>query len=803
MGRVAWRKVRRDLWLTRGRTALLIATVAVSLTSLGTVLGAYAIVSREMRPSYLSTNPAAATVVLDRGADADLLAAVRQRPDIAGAEARAMVRARVEIAPDAWLPLDLFVVPDFDAMRIETFAREEGAWPPPTGAMLLERTALPVLNAEVGRELTVQTPNSPARSVRVAGVVRDPGLAPAWQEQTGYAYITPETLAWLGESGGLDLLKIAVADRPFDAAAIERTARALSAWLAQNGWTVEEIRIPPPGVHPHQRLTQALTLVLLLFSLFALGLSAILVATLISGMLARQVRQIGAMNAIGARPAQVAAIYAATVFAIGMAAAALSLPPTGALGALLAGAFADLSNITLVSSAVPTWVFLVNAVAGVGLPLLAAAVPIARASRLTVREAIGDVGLYRAPTGGALLGARISRAVGPTLALAGRSAFRRPGRLVLSLALLTAGGATFLSGVNVAAASDRQMAAAEARRAFDLELHLTRPVPTDVLLRIARAAPGVAAVEPIGYAQVAVVVPGEAPLVQTYKDGGHGSLPLWALPPTEPRVPPRMIAGRWLQPGDTDALVLAPGALDRPDPALGDTVVLALDGKTTRWRVVGVVQGEGLGGQVGLFVSLDGFAQAAGHPGATQALRVVTTARDAAGREATLRALERDLTAAGVGVAEDLNVDRLNLALRNHVAIVQGALQFLGLVMGAVGAVTLAAAISTSVVERTREFGVLQTLGATPARVTGVVVAEGVLLGALSWLGAVVLGAALSVGVGAVIGQWLFRTPLPLVMPAAGLGAWLAIALLGSAAAAAYPARAAARLTIREALAYL
>jgi putative ABC transport system permease protein len=83
------------------------------------------------------------------------------------------------------------------------------------------------------------------------------------------------------------------------------------------------------------------------------------------------------------------------------------------------------------------------------------------------------------------------------------------------------------------------------------------------------------------------------------------------------------------------------------------------------------------------------------------------------------------------------------------------------------------------------------------------VVAEGVFIGALSWAVAVALAALLSSLLGGLVGSWLFQEPLPLVLSQAALLIWLAIVLLGSAAASAYPARIATRMTIREALAYM
>jgi putative ABC transport system permease protein len=273
MGRVRAIKVGRDLWLARGRALTMIITIEVSIVALGTVLGAYGVLSREMAPSFLGTNPASATLVLREPIDDTLLAAVRQRPRIADAQARTLLTARTEVEPSRWLPVSLFVVDDFRNLRIETIAPVEGAWPPPLGTLLIERTAMPVLNVATGSTLELQLLSGGVRSVQISGVVSDAALAPAWQEQRGYAYISRATLDELGEPPDLDQLKIVVTENRYDRASIEATARDLNTWLGGQGRTVEEIRIPPPGEHPHQRLMNTLVIVLLLFTLLLFGLS--------------------------------------------------------------------------------------------------------------------------------------------------------------------------------------------------------------------------------------------------------------------------------------------------------------------------------------------------------------------------------------------------------------------------------------------------------------------------------------------------------------------------------------------------
>ena len=191
--------------------------------------------------------------------------AVRRGDDVPrlGARRESGHNARAEGAPDTWMPVLLFVIPDFGASQLGTFTPISGTWPPPERGLLVEREVLPMLKRGLGDDLTVKTPNGPKRNMPIVGSVHDPSLAPAWQEQTMYGYITPATLAWLGEGDVLHILKIGLRDQPADAATIAADIRDLSGWLTQQGYRVDEIRIPPPLKHPHQsQMNAVLTLLL-------------------------------------------------------------------------------------------------------------------------------------------------------------------------------------------------------------------------------------------------------------------------------------------------------------------------------------------------------------------------------------------------------------------------------------------------------------------------------------------------------------------------------------------------------------
>jgi putative ABC transport system permease protein len=779
----------------------MVIALAISIFGVGTMLGSYSILTREIERNYRSTEPASATLEL-AGADDTLAAEVRTFPGIADAEARATVLSRIRVGDD-WIRLLLFVINDFNDLRLNKFERESGAWPPPRGTMLVERSSVKVLKAGTGATLLVKTPHGVPCPVAVSGLVHDTSLAPGVQEQTVYGYITRETLGLLGEKPELDELRIRVSDHPLDRAAIEAGARNLADRLQAMGRAVRQIQVPQPGRHPHQGQMTGVLFLFISFSLMALALSAILVATLVSAMLARQIREIGVMKAIGARTGQIAAIYFAMVALLGAVAAASAMPLALLAARMFSDAIAGLLNFTISSYQAPLWVPGVQIACGILVPLITAAFPIMRGARITVREAINDYGVKSDFFGRHRLDSALTRLQGISRAylIALRNMFRRRGRLILSLGLLAAGGGMFMSALNVRDAWEVYVGRISADRHYDVQITLHEPEQEGTLRSALQNVRGVAKVETWGYSETTLAQPGLVDLVRTYPDGGHGSFVVVGAPPETTMVTFRVLAGRWLQPGDSDAVVLNQMARSLiPGVKINDTILLSLGGRATKWRVAGLV--EEIGFPAAAYVSDKAYARAAGMAGRAQMLRITSSAADQAGRIELIRKIERALAAAGVSVREGLPLAVLRTAMVEHVSVLVNTLIATAVLLGLIGVLGLASAMSMNVLERTRELGVMRAIGAAPGTIMRIIIGEGVLIGGLSWVFAVMLSVPLSLLVGGIVGMLSFKVPLALAISPAAALLWLVVVLGISAAACAYPALRASRLTVREALAY-
>jgi putative ABC transport system permease protein len=530
-----YQKVRRDLWVARSRILMMIIAIALSLTAVGTVLTSKAINDRELQANYLGTHPASATIEVQGSLNRAILDAVRAQPGVLDTAIRRTLSARIKTnESDSWRQLLLFVIPRDDPLRISTFTVERGAWPPADDELFMERDALGLMNAHVEQTVIVKAPDGTPKAMRISGVVHDPGLSPATEEDTEYGYISDSALATLGESAALDQLKLVIDDGSgtpsADRNAIEETASRVSNLLQSQGMQVKNIQIPPPYQHPHQSQMDTLLFMFLVFGGVTLLLSAILMAGLLNQMLTQQIPQIGVLKVLGAGTGQVLQLYLVMVLFIAGVATAISIPAGIVLGRAFAGVIANSQlNFDITSDAVPGWVFAVLVVAGIGVPVLIALVPLLRASRITVRAAIDERGIDESTGASNPILNRLlaSRWLDRSVLAAIRNVFRRKGRLALSVTLLTVAGAMFTGGINTAAALQDATDQGVAIQGYDVEVQLNTPESIQKLDALVGSLDGVAHVESWPMLPVATTTDDTGiDLVSTYPDKGHKSFTL-------------------------------------------------------------------------------------------------------------------------------------------------------------------------------------------------------------------------------------------------------------------------------------
>ncbi len=796
MNRPRWRKVWADLVGSPVRTLLVVLSIAVGVFAVGTVGGAYLVLSETFSVGYLAANPAHASLYVTPFDD-DVISAARRVPGVAEAEGRrTLAGLRLLVGPDTWKDLTITVLPDLEAVRIGRLRLEQGAAQPGPRGLVVERTSLPLTGAQIGDTLTVELADGRQRQLTLAGTVFNAASAPATLTNQIEAYLTEAGLEWLGETRYYDQLDLTVTDNRLDAAHIEAVAKQVAERIERTGRTVFYTVVPTPGQHPAYQVIQSLILLLGAVGLFSLFLSSFLVVNTLNGLLAQHVRQIGMMKAIGARTGQIVRMYLALVLGFGVLAFLLAAPLATGAAYLLCTNLAAALNFDLAAFQMPPLVIAGMAAISLVVPMLAALGPVLRGARLTVREAIASYGLGRGHFGRSWFDQILERvrALSRPLLISLRNTFRRKGRLALTLITLTLAGAIFIAVFNVRASLTVAINGFLDTFLSDVNLSFTGgPQQIAEVRQVALAIPEVTGLEAwVGAAGKLLNADGRA----------VDNLTVIGVPPESTMIKPILEQGRWLQPGDQSAVVVGTDFLARyPDLQPGRQLPATLNERRVTLTVVGVMRFLGTsGGNYVLYAPYDYLGRVTNAGSFAGEYRLALRQTDLATQQRVAQALLQAFEARQVKAFVQTSAE-LKAQVSQGVNLIIAFLAPMAVMVGLVGALGLAGTMSLNVLERTREIGVMRAVGAANGKVFQIVVVEGLLIGLLSWGLGLLLALPMSAGLAAIVGA-IFAVDLQVAVSVEGFVIWLAVVLGLAWLASLLPAWNAVRLTVRDVLAY-
>lgn len=783
---VIWRKIGRDLLSNFSRTALVVMSTAVGVFALGLVFGVSAIMRECMTEDHQRRTPGHINYFRVDAFDQNVVDAIRREPGVLDAEGQThlLVHWRLE-GETEWRNANL-VARDYEDQHTDLIDLVEGRWP--SGRALgVERQTAQFYEIPLGGNVIVERGRREMR-LPIAGIVRMPMgfFSPPQVGGEATFFATSETVEWLTGYRGFNQLNVRL--ESFSQSGAEELASRIEKQLNRLGLSVGSYAITDPAVHWLQPQADAVFLILGVLGFLSLGLSAFLIINTTQAIMARQIWQIGVMKVVGATPDRVVGAYLIPALAYGLAALIIAVP----LGAWAAHELAvwllDLLGIAGGPFRIAPAAIGVQVAVGLVVPVLAALGPVMGGARITPHQAISRYGLS-AGFGQSWLDRWVGRiGILPRLmALSLRNVFRSKGRVILTLAALVLGGVMFVAVMSAGRSLDRTLEAMAAEFGFDALVVLEQPERIGKLVRAAESIEGVRA-EVWDYRSPTLILPGRA--IQ--------ALPLWGVPVDSALFTPRLVAGRGFLPGDRRVLLLNNRVAANEGVHVGDTVTLSFGGRESSWTVVGLVLSFS-GYQHDSFAPFDAMASALGN--ADQGTMVAVAAEGGAG--ATLpEALAQVYERRRLDIRLLRDIEQLKEQNRIQFEILIYLLLCMSVLAAAVGGIGLAGVMSINVVERRREIGVMRAVGASSQAVVGVFIGEGLFLGMLSWLLAVPISVPAAVAFSQAVGQALFRFPLEFDYSFGGALLWLLLVAALSCLTSLWPALQAARVSVREALAY-
>ncbi|KUK96118.1 MAG: Putative ABC transporter permease protein [Anaerolineaceae bacterium 46_22] len=789
-----WRKILADMGSNLPRFVLVILSLAVGMFAVGMITGGYVLTMEDMQAGYDSIQSADIRITTE-DFDENLVERVRRLDGVTAADGEKQLQVQMLNGDGEWKNLVIKVLPE-DGQKINKIDLLSGQMP--VGEEILIDIHRDIA-LETGDSLLIQLPSGTERELTITGQVRDQTIGTTGNTyfvSPSYGYIPFDTLLYLEQEMTYDTLLVRV-----DPALSEDEVKTLSDEIVgnveQSGLDVSSITILDSGSHPNLGYVEAIGGLLAVLGFLTVFLSGFLVFNSMSALFAQQVQYIGIMKAIGAKKSDIIKMYMVLILVFGLIALVISVPLSAWASSKLGDFLGMRLNFLSGGMRYVPLVVILQIVIALILPQAAGIIPILKTSNISVQEAITTTGIDAGDVGTRWIDRLLQKIKGLSrpMLVSLRNTFRRKGRFILTLITLSLGGAVFISTFNVRASLESYTYQVSRYILADVSIDFDRHYRIDEIERMAMSVDGVAGVEPRGRA-----------ITQLLNEDGEAaeSVEMTGAPPESDLIEPIMMKGRWILPGDRNAIVLNEAfAVRYPDLDVGDTITLYVNRREVDWTIVGFFQFLGTD-SFNAYVPLDYLNEITGHYGQAINFQIIASPEiSRAGMQEDLaRRLDDFFRTEGYALKSSTATDEIWGNATEGLDTLTTFLLIMSGLTALVGSISLAGTMGMNVMERTRETGVMRAIGATDWQVMRLVIVEGLIIGVLSWFFGSLLAFPISYLMSYIVNSSIFGVAGEFIFDVSGFLIWLGMVLLLSLLASIIPANNAAKLTIREVLAY-
>ena len=794
--RPRWHKVISDLWDNKTRTLLVVISIAVGVFAVGMIAGAYVIISNDMSVSFASTNPANIEIWTD-AFDENLVSTIQNVQGVKEAEGRRFVNVRARVEDGPWVSLDLIAQSDYENSAINLYKSIERESIPLEKQVILEKDTLEDIDVPVGQVVEFQMADGTTRMMPVTGIVQDQSTGAGDFLGAPLGYINFDTLEWLNNPKEYNRLLVTVTDQPNNEEYIRQVANSVNNKLEKSGRQVYRSIFNKTNEHPMTSIVQALLGVLGFLGILIVFLSSSLIANTLGALLNQHTRFIGVMKLVGARSFQIFGMYLLLILSFSLIALVIAIPLGGQAAYALSSLIASMLNFNLLGYRLIPMATTSQVIIALFVPLAAGLIPIYAGSRISVQRAISGNNQPSSQTRPGLIermaGSGASRFFPRPILISLRNTFRRKGRLILTLFTLTMGGAIFIAVFNVRVALNQYVGSISDYFLADVTVNFERPYRVNEIEQVATQIPGVKNIEGWSFASGEILD----------SDGSVAeNVQILAPPADSELVDPMLLSGRWIAPGDQNAITISESILENyPDLQPGDVLRMKVAGHEDDWTVVGLFKFVGLQGTLA-YTSHEHLSELLGLPGRAISYRVVTDEHTDTESKRMSVLIDQEFRDKGYQVNDVEPGSNSMKTASEGLNTLTTFLLIMALLTALVGSIGLTGTMGMNVLERTREIGVMRSIGAIDWIVMKTVIIEGMVIGVISWLLAALFSFPITSFLSTIISLAIFETQIKVAFTFEGFLIWLVLVITLSVLASIIPARSAARLTIREVLAY-
>ena len=439
---VILKKLIKDFRYAKGKLVLLLLAASLSGWGISSVAYGFFITERDFEENFEKTYPADMTVVI-RDYTPKIEAAILANEGVVDIERREVVTARIRNNEGSWMPVIIYAIDDLDKMRYDRIGVLDEVDNIP-GKLLVDKNAFYFLSeGQQSIELLFKDEEE-AIALDLDGKAHDARQAPARMEGIVYAYATSIDVLepFLIKKQRRLLIKTNVSS---DKEALKSLSEELKMATNKAGGRIVSTNIPNPGEHIHQGIVDGISFLQESGGTVLSVMGIILLSLILLTWIFPQVADIGVMKAIGASTRHIFSSYSLVLLGILLIGLTIGMPLGYKTGALYGKAVAFFQNFETVTTILPLQYHLMVLLSGIVVPFLFGVLPLFRSSKTSVNEALNKT--FYIPHRGFF---RISQQLisSTRLKYGVNNLFRQSQRTGLTMLLLAVGMGLFFTAAN-------------------------------------------------------------------------------------------------------------------------------------------------------------------------------------------------------------------------------------------------------------------------------------------------------------------------------------------------------------------
>ncbi|MFA5985471.1 MAG: FtsX-like permease family protein [Methylococcaceae bacterium] len=798
-------KLWADVWLAKQRSLLAVLNIAIGVFCVGNLLGMIDIQLRLMDAAHQQSVPSHINLILRSDAAPELLSQIKGLPEVAGVDTMTPITMHYrKVGTTPWQTATLIIRPDYQQQHFDKTVLQTGAWPKP-GTVAIENLSAQFTGLTVGDSIEVDSAQTQL-NLAIGGVVRHPFIKPP--KFGGQAHFFADTsIAPLFGVKTQNFRQLLVQIKaPYSADQARTVASQLRAMLAEQHIAVNVTLLQDPNQHWGRPFLAGLNEVLQIMALLSLAMACVLILNTVSAHMAAEINQIGILKALGASTYSIAQLYLGETLLMSIAALFIAIP-LGVLGAYLSSCqLLGLFNIDCDGFEYSKRALAIMLLGGLLAPLLAALCPILRGVAIPVRKAIAsygigtDFGYSRFDRWLERLGAHFL----PTLyAAALGNLCRRKIRLLLTQTVLVLAGVMFLVLMGLIASVNLTLDNELKRSQYTVLMGFSSDQDEEKLSAIANS---VVALQRSAFWQRSPLEISANATVLRQK--GSLGIQMLALPTANALYQPLIESGRWLQPRDDGqrVLVISADTAQLNGLQAGDQVDVKLDAETQSWQIIGTYRWLAGNNFViePIYAPLVSLRSITKNKAGASFMLLNAKVANLAEENRLLQQLKQRFQGQGITLDAYMTLAKLGQRefAQNQFKPVISTLLGLAAMIVSIGGIGLSGTLAISVLQRTREIGVLRAIGASSGTVFRLFLSEGLLHGVIAWSVSIPLAYISAEPIARQLGKTMLGIPLDFAFDWYAVWYWLAIVFIMTCIAAFLPAKKAAAMSVIDSLSH-